>query len=476
MIENAGHDLSLFFNPESIAVVGVSTKKTFTFGGMSFVTRLIESGYKGRLYPINPNAEAFLGIKAYPDLASLPEVPDLAIVCLQAPHVPSVLEDCARAGIKHIHILSAGFRETGDPERIAIEEQVVLIAAKEGLLIMGPNCMGPYSPSCGLTAWGAIPGRDGILGIISQSGAITQRLSEIADSMGIGVHKAASIGNAAVLDTVDLLDFMARDDGIEVIAMYLEGVGDGRRLLRSVKEANRRKPVVVLIGGESEAGRNTATSHTGSMAGSRVMWEAFVGQTGATRVRTPDEWIDAVMAFVCLPAPAGKGVFIMGGGGGNSVLAADICVREGLDVPTLSQECMDALNRIVPKAGSFAGNPLDLWQTYQDADCMNSVLETVYEEENIHMIVADRLIPRKSYHMPDHEDPNPAVIEYVKKNGHRKPTVFTIDSDGGDVELASAGARMKAMFGNGGLAIYANPARAVRALKHLVRYYSWKRG
>ena len=143
MIENAGHDLSLFFNPESIAVVGVSTKKTFTFGGMSFVTRLIESGYKGRLYPINPNAEAFLGIKAYPDLASLPEVPDLAIVCLQAPHVPSVLEDCARAGIKHIHILSAGFRETGDPERIAIEEQVVLIAAKEGLLIMGPNCMGP---------------------------------------------------------------------------------------------------------------------------------------------------------------------------------------------------------------------------------------------------------------------------------------------------------------------------------------------
>ncbi|CAB1063478.1 Acetyl-CoA synthetase (ADP-forming) alpha and beta chains, putative [Olavius sp. associated proteobacterium Delta 1] len=464
-------DVQKIFNPVHVAVIGVSTGD-YKFGGTSFLMKLQEGGFPGILYPINPKAQEIRGLKAYPDLKSLPVVPDLAIVCVAARLVPGILEDCASIGLLHVHILTSGFRESGLEEGKLLEEQIVAIAKDKGLKVIGPNCMGPYCPSAGLTAWGAIPGLSGSVGIISQSGGLTQRLTEYTSSLGIGVDKAVSFGNAAVLDSTDFLEILAEDKDIRVIAMYLESVKDARKLLQIAKAANQKKPVILWKGGESQAGAATAASHTGAMSGSQKLWQAFYRQTGVTRVRSMNECVDAIMAFSLLTAPAGHGVFLIGGGGGNSVANSDTFNRQGFEVPPLSEPTMDFLSRSVPTAGSIAGNPLDMWRTFIDADYLAQVLELGYKDSAISIIVVDRLIPRMAYHFPDLADPTPETIAYLKNRQIVKPTVFTIDSDGGDPELADMGARLRAKFCRAGIPAFPSARRAARALRHLYHYHT----
>jgi acyl-CoA synthetase (NDP forming) len=463
-------DFQKIFNPAHVAIIGASAGD-YKFGGTSFLMKLQEGGFAGKLYPINPRAQEIRGLKAYADLLSLPLVPDLAIVCVAARYVPGILEDCARIGLRHIHILTSGFRETGLEEGKLLEQQIVDIARDKGLRVIGPNCMGPYCPSVGLTAWGAIPGLSGSVGIISQSGGLTQRLTEYTSSLGIGVAKAVSFGNAAVLDSTDFLEIMADDKDIRVIAMYLESVKDARKLLQIAKAANQKKPVILWKGGESRAGAATAASHTGALAGSQNLWQAFYRQTGVTRVRSMNECVDAIMAFSLLPAPAGPGVFLIGGGGGNSVAYSDTFNRQGFEVPALSEATMNFLRHSVPTAGSIAGNPLDMWRTFIDAEYLAQVLELGYKDSAVSIIVVDRLIPRIAYHFPDLADPTPETIAYLKNRPNAKPTVFTIDSDGGDPELADTGTRLRAQYCRAGIAAYPSARRAARALRHLYHYH-----
>ena len=464
-------DFQKFFTPAQIAIIGVSTGE-YKFGGMSFLIKLQEGGFGGKIYPVNPKAKQIRNLKAYPDLLSLPEVPDLAIVCVAARYVPAVLEDCARSGLSHIHILTSGFKETGLEDGRRLEKRIVAISKTHGLKIIGPNCMGPYCPSSNLTAWGAVPGLNGSVGIISQSGGLTQRLTEYACSLGIGVAKAVSFGNAAVLDSTDFLEVMAEDEEIGVIAMYLESAKNARRLLQVAKKTSKKKPIILWKGGESKAGALTAASHTGGMSGAQKLWQAFCRQTGVVRVCSMDEWVDTVMAFSLLPAPVGRGVFLIGGGGGNSVAYSDAFNREQFEVPPLSESSMDFLHRSVPIAGSIAGNPLDMWRTFIDGAYLSEVLELGYEDPAISIVVVDRLIPRMAYHFPDLTDPTPEIISFIKDRQPAKPTVFTIDSDGGDPDLALTGTRLRAQFCKSGIPAYPSAQRAARALFHLCQYHA----
>jgi len=465
-------NLDRLFKPKSIAIVGVSGKG-FQFGGSSYLSRLEECGFDGRLYPINPKISDLAGMKVFPSLDALPEVPDLAIVCVAARHVPDVLENCGRVGCRHIHILSSGFKELGTSEGADLETRVADISKRHDLQVVGPNCMGPYCPASGMTSYGESPGLSGALGLISQSGGITQRMTEYACSLGIGVAKAVSFGNAAVLDGCDFLEYMAHDEETRVIAMYLESVRDGRRLLKLAQEVNRTKPIVLLKGGESDVGQRTAASHTGAMAGGRESWDAFFRQTGVTRVRTLTEWMDAIAAFSLLPAPAGRGVFLGCGGGGSSVIAGDVANAEGLDVPAPTDATMDAFREFVPAIGSFAGNPLDnLWMSF-DAPQLTHVLELVLEDPACAMILVDLLIPRKIYHALDFKDPTPEVIDFLIGRPDRKPTVFSLDHDGGSAELASMGTDMRLRLFQAGIPAYPSVRRAARALMHLYRYHSF---
>ena len=463
-------DFQKFFNPEQIAIVGVSTGD-YKFGGTSFLTKLQKGGFAGKIYPINPKAKQIRNLKAYPDLPSLPEVPDLAIVCVAARLVPAVLEDCARIGLRHIHILTSGFKETGLEDGIQSEESIVALSKSNDLKIIGPNCMGPYCPSSNLTAWGAIPGLNGSLGIISQSGGLTQRLTEYTSSLGIGVAKAVSFGNAAVLDSTDFLEVMAEDESIGVIAMYIESVKNALRLLRVAKATCKKKPIIFWKGGDSQAGAVTAASHTGGMSGAQNLWEAFCRQTGVVRVRSMDECVDAILALSLLPAPVGNGVFLIGGGGGNSVAYSDALNREQFEVPPLSEHSMDFLRRSVPIAGSIAGNPLDMWRTFVDAAYLTEILELGYQDPAISIILVDRIIPRTAYHFTDITDSTPEIITFFRNQRPAKPTLFTIDSDGGDPDLALTGVRLRAQFCKTGIPAYPSVQRAARALFHLCRYH-----
>ena len=464
-------DLEQFFSPSSIAIVGVP-RNDYRFGGLSYLNKFKEYGFPGKLYPINPKATEISGLKAYSDLSSLPEVPDLAIICVTARLVPTILEECARIGLRHIHILSSGFKEIGTKEGDILEQRVTAISEENGLLVIGPNCMGPYSPSGRLTPWGAIPGMSGSLGIISQSGGLAQRLTEYTSSLGIGVEKAVSIGNAAVLSTIDYLEFMARDEKIRVIAMYLESVKDGTRLFHLAKEVSQKKPIILWKGGETEVGALTAASHTGGMAGEMKIWEAFCRQTGVVHVRSMDEWVDAIMAFSFLTAPTGKGVFLIGGGGGNSVSNSDLCIREGLDVPPLSEPTIAWLRQGGPAAGSIFGNPLDMWRVFTDPIYLTELLDLAYKDPCVGMLIVDRLIKRKAYHMPESLDPDPQLIEFLKKEGYQKPTVITVDSEGGDLDLASKGTALRVEFCRAKIPAYPSLQRAAKALIHLHRYHS----
>ena len=464
-------DLAQFFSPRSIAIVGVP-RQNYRLGGLSYLNKFIEYGFPGKLYPINPKATEISGLTVYPDLSSLPDLPDLAIVCVTARQVPTILEECARIGLRHIHILSSGFKEIGTKEGDTLEQRVTAISNKNGLLVIGPNCMGPYSPSGKMTPWGAIPGMSGPLGIISQSGGLTQRLTEYTSSLGIGVEKAVSMGNAAVLSTIDYLEFMAQDEKIRVIAMYLESVKEGTELFRLAKEVSQKKPIILWKGGETEVGASTAASHTGGMAGEMKIWEAFCRQTGVVHVRSMDEWVDAIMAFCFLTAPTGKGVFLIGGGGGNSVSNSDLCIREGLDVPPLSEPTVAWLRQRGPAAGSIFGNPLDMWRVFSDPVYLIELLDLAYKDPCVGMIVVDRIITRKAYHIPESLDPNPQLIDFLKKEGYQKPTVITVDSDGGDLDLAAKGTALRAEFCRAKIPAYPSLQRAAKALMHLHRYHS----
>lgn len=467
-------DLRKLFKPKSVAIIGVS-QSGMSLGGATYMKKLLESKYNGKIYPINPKGGEIYGFRIYPDLHSLPETPDFAIVCIGAARVPGILKDCAAIGLRHIHLLTSGFSELGTREGIELESQITAISKENNLMVVGPNCMGTYCPGAHLTAWGAIPGFSGPVGIISQSGGITQRLTEYVCSLGVGVEKAVSFGNAAVLTAHDYLAYMAGDENIKVIALYLESIKDGQGLLKLVKEISQSKPIVFLKGGESEAGASTVVSHTGNMAGDLKIWQAFVQQSGVIQVGSLNEWADALVAFSLLPESKGTRVFIGGGGGGNSVTYSDMCIREGLEVPKLSEASMSRLRELVPAVGSIAGNPLDMFAIYQDSDFLDEFLKLAYTDPEIDMVIVDRLIPRNIYHLPDLPDSTPELIKSVANSENYKPTVATLDSDGGDRELSDEGTRLRQQLCASGIPAYPSIRRAAQALMHLSRYHAWKR-
>jgi len=463
-------DMQKFFSPRSIAFVGVS-RSAGRFGGLSFLSKYNEAGFGGGLYPINPKADHILGIKAWPDLESLPETPDLAMVAVAADKVPDVIAACARKGTHHVHLLTSGFDELGSEKGHLLKERLVAVCRETGVRLIGPNCMGPYRPASRLTAWGAIPGLAGPLGIISQSGGMTQRLTEYAASLGLGVEKAVSVGNGSVLDALDFLEAFGQDPAIRVIGMYLESVADGRRLMELARDIGRIKPIVVIKGGQTEAGARTAASHTGALAGRGAIWKAVMRQANMVEVDTLDDWLDMLMIFAHMPAPSSERVFIIGGGGGSSVIYGDTCMREGLQVPPLSPETMQALRQLTPEAGSIAGNPLDHWLVFSDTAYLAQLIDLAEQDPGIGLILVDRLIARNAFHMDVSFDPTPDTLARLQQRSGAKPLVFVVDSEGGDPDLAARGAAVRALYGAAGYAVFPGIVRAARAIRRHGRYY-----
>ncbi len=461
------------FHPQSIAIVGISRIYS-GLGGQFFLKNLQRAEFPGKVYLIHPTAGEISGIKAYPSISALPEAVDLTIVCVPAQFVPQVLEECSRKGVRSIHILSSGFKELGTAEGIRLEEEIRRVAIQGGLKVIGPNCMGPYVPKSRLMPWGQIPGTAGSMAFLSQSGTLAQRISEHGHFTGMGISKAISFGNAAVLDSPDYLEYLAEDEETEVIGLYLESVRDGRRFLEVAQRVNQTKPLVLWKGGETSSGAGAVASHTGTMAGEDRVWENGLRQAGITRARSLEEVVGTAMAFLYLPPPRGRRLFILGGGGGNSVYYADICMRAGLQVPPLAGDTRDQISAMVPSVGSFARNPVDAWRAFYDPDYMRQMLEVVFQEPDLDMIILDRLIPRMTYAIPEGKDFSQMAIDYLQRNRLRKPLVVVVDGTGEDPSLAGEAAQLRQRYCRAGIPAYPSLPLAAQALARVASYYERK--
>ncbi|MEE8399759.1 MAG: CoA-binding protein [Desulfobacterales bacterium] len=352
------HPLEEILHPRSIAIVGASTNP-YSWG-YSFTCHLLEYGYKGDIYPVNPKYDEILGLKSYPNLRDIPGHVDYVISCVPASGALDMLEDCAAKGVKGVHLYTARFSETGRPEAAELEQAVLAQAKKTGIRLIGPNCMGLYAPGEGIAFAYDLPKSSGPVGYISQSGGGAALFVHIAAMRGIGFSSVISYGNGLDLNESDYLDYFSRDPDTEIILMYVEGVKDGPRFFRSLKHAAATKPVIIVKGGRGRSGAQATASHTASLAGSMDTWEGAIGQAGAVSARNYDEMADLATLFRFLAPIRGVRVGIYGGGGGPSVLAADECEEAGLDVIPIPKAIRNELKTRAPEIWDWIGNPIDL--------------------------------------------------------------------------------------------------------------------
>ena len=355
------HDLDFLFHPNSLALVGITTAKTWHWT-LTFLEGLLEIGFDRPLYLVNPKGGEIKGHKVYASLKDVPGNIDYVIGLVNAQIAPRLVEECADKGVRAIHFCTAGFSETGEEERVKLESELAEAARKKGIRIIGPNCMGIYCPQSRLSFSPAFPKESGPVGVISQSGGNSIFLVRQAALRGIRFSKVISYGNACDINENDLLEYLANDVDTRIIALYIEGIKDGKRFRRAMEEATKEKTVILLKGGATEGGARAAAGHTAALAGSRTTWDAFCKQLGIISVSSIEEMIDVLVTLLFLPLPRGRNAVLFGAGGGASVLIADEFESRGLRVPPLPPELIAQIREFTPIAGNILRNPVDYSQ------------------------------------------------------------------------------------------------------------------
>jgi acetyltransferase len=352
------HYLAPLFTPESIALFGASDRED-SVGGIVF-KNLRSSGFKGRIYAVNPGRDVVQGEPAYKSLADIEETVDLAVVATPAHSIPAIVRACGESGTRMMLILSAGFRETGAEGR-ALEDRVMQVAAHYGIRIMGPNCLGIIRPDIGLNAtFGNNDAQAGNLALVSQSGAICTAILDWAAVNKIGFSTVVSTGIAADLDFGDYLDYLATDPKTKAILLYIEGVYDARRFMSSLRAAARVKPVIALKVGRHAAGAEASASHTGALVGSDDTFSAALSRSGVLRVETVGQLFSAARALAANQhRRRAERLVIITNGGGPGVMAADRAVDQDIELSVLSDETLDRLNEVLPAVWSHS-NPVDI--------------------------------------------------------------------------------------------------------------------
>lgn len=378
-------DLRAVFAPGSVAIIGASDDIR-RWGG-SALHNLLDGGYAGTIYPVNPRGGTFFGIRSYPSPAELPEAPDIAMMAVGGQQVKGVLDECGQRGVRAVVVLAAGFSETG-AEGAALEREILEIAAKHRITLIGPNCIGLLSNDLSFHATGflALHPPKGRLSFISQSGSLAAGVVFACERQGIGVEKFITVGNEAQVSAFDVLDHLRNDPGTKGIMMYLEGIEDGRHFFEAARRTTPDKPVVVLRGGVTESGGKAAASHTGAMAGSAAVYQAAARQAGVVTCGNIQDMVDTGACLTYLPLPTGRRVAVVTNGGGPGVLAADEAALNGLQLADVPSELIAALDELLPPFWSRR-NPLDLVASaYGDVGLR--VMELVARCDSVDAIVA----------------------------------------------------------------------------------------
>jgi acyl-CoA synthetase (NDP forming) len=350
--------LDRVFLPASAAIVGVSERMDNP--GTLFLRAFKDMGYDGNLYPINPRHDEILGLRCYPDIASVPDGLDLVILAVPPASVPALVSECAAFGVGVCIINSAGFSETGREEGLRLEREVTEAFRGSGLRLVGPNCMGIYSSRGKIALFAGMFPSAGRASMISQSGSISSITYVTALERSVLFDKIVSSGNELDLNCADYLEYLAEDDHTSMILAYLEEVRDARRFLDTAISLKGRKPVIVLKSGLTASGGKAAASHTAAMGGSAEVFEGAARQAGIILVRDLSEMLDSAAALYHLPPQVGKRVGIVSSPGGLAVNCADAVEWYGLELASLSEETRCELTSFLPAEGTSFLNPVDL--------------------------------------------------------------------------------------------------------------------
>src|SRR5450759_2057631 len=367
------------FTPKTVAVVGASTKGTALPN--VFIRRIREFGFEGAIYPIHPSAAEIDGLLAYRTLADTPQPVDYAYIAVSAAQIPAMLS-AAAGRVRYAQVISSGFGEVDEGKDL--QQQLAAAARAGGMRLLGPNCLGIYTPRGKVTFTEIGPREVGTVGIVSQSGGLGTDIIRRGMSRGLKFSGLVTVGNCADLGANDMLEFYFVDPQTKVIGLYIETAQDGRRLFEILRAAQARKPVVMLKGGRTRQGLAAAVSHTGSLAGDARAWVALSRQTGCVLVDTLDEFIDALLVFQTLAPRAQRPtqrVVLFGNGGGASVLATDCFARLGLDVTPFGQPTVDALAALKLPPGTSITNPVDCpvgTLQQEDGRVAEKILEVIY--------------------------------------------------------------------------------------------------
>jgi len=355
------HNLDFLFHPNSIALVGITTTEPQHWT-RTFLDGLIEFEFDRPFYLVNPKDGEIKGHKVYTSLKDVPGNIDHVIGLVNAQLAISLVEECAEKGVRVIHFCTAGFSETGEESRIKLESELAEAARRKGIRIIGPNCMGIYCPQTRVSFSAAFPRESGPVGVISQSGGNSIYLVRQAALRGIRFSKVISYGNACDINENDLLEYLTDDVDTKIIALYIEGIKDGKRFRRALEKAAKEKTVILLKGGTTEGGARAVAGHTASLAGSRATWDALCKQLGIISVKSLEEMIDVLVTLLFLPLPRGRNALLFGAGGGASVLIADEFENRGLRVPPIPPEVVAQIREYTPIAGNILRNPVDYSQ------------------------------------------------------------------------------------------------------------------
>ena len=445
--------------PRSVAVVGAGRSPSSL--GHRVVRNLIDGGFSGDIFPINPAATEIAGLPAHPSIVAAGRPVDLAVIAVPAAAALNAVADCAAAGVGGLVVVSSGFAEVGVKGR-AMERALVAAAHAAGMRVVGPNCIGVINTAPDVLLDATFAGRlplAGNVGFASQSGALGIALLERSAALGLGISAFVSMGNKADVSGNDLLRYFAEDPATAVVLLYLESFGNPRRFAQVARRTARRKPIVAMKAGRSSAGRRAAASHTASMASPDIAVDALFLQAGVIRVDTVEQMLDAGSVLSSQPLPSGRRVGIVGNAGGAGILAADACAAAGLEVPELDDAVRSALRAIAgPNAG--VGNPIDLGAG-ATADVYGRSLEALLAGDSVDaLIVVLAPVP----HL-DADDVARAVRDATDR--HRLPVTF--------IHLGRDDAPDALRAGDHPVPSLPFPERAAIALGHAADHASWRR-
>jgi acyl-CoA synthetase (NDP forming) len=470
---NIASEIEAIFHPRSIAVVGASANPDTP--GYDYVVSLQKFGYRGRIYPVNPRVGEILGLPAFPSLRDVPGEVDYVISCIPAAGVLDLVDDCASKGVRALQLFTGRFSETGRDEGADLERRLAQRARAKGVRIIGPNCMGLLYPGQGISFRADMPPQPGNVGLLSQSGNLLFELKYFGEPRGLRFSKAVSYGNGLDLNEADFLDYFAGDSESTVVGAYIEGVRDGRRVLAALRRAARAKPVVVLKGGRTRAGGRAAASHTAALAGQQGVWDAVVAQAGALAVDTVEDFIDMLIAFAYMRPGNGRRLGMVGGGGGRSVLTADLCDELGLIVPPLPRDVEQKIGEQAPDLAGWITNPVDQSILAGSGVGGTRVLEWMDESPDIDLLLAN-VGEAWALGRPNAEALLARIPERFVQVGARtaKPLAVVIGpADYSDEKLWRLVSEAREKLVEANLALFPSVERAVRALTRFAAY--WER-